>query len=196
MPLYCAAMGIEDYSKDALLSFIRQCVMTGVVNPATGRSRQNAARHLLPLTTEAEAADVRQLDVEELAGRFHKLEGASIRPESLRVYQRRLQAAIDDFMAWRCDPDAFSPSATPERTLFRRPDAESFVERSGEEQAREDLALDPPRKPGEVFPIPIREGVVVYVQNVPLDLTGGEAARICRVVRALVDDPDPAEDEQ
>ena len=181
-------MSGQDYSRDALLSFIKQCVMTGVLNPATGRSRQNAARHLLPLTTEDEALDVRRLDVSTLAGRFHKLEGSSIRPESLEVYQRRLQAALDDFLAFRQDPDAFTPSTEPERRFVQRPDADSFVPRDGAEAAREDLALDPPRRPGEVFPIPIRQGLVVYVQNVPLDMTTAEADKICRVIRALVEE--------
>lgn len=186
-------MSQDDYSREALLSFIKQCVMTGVLNPATGRARQNAARNLLPLTTEAEQRDVRLLDISDLAGRFHKLEGASIRPESLEIYQRRLQAALDDFLRWRASPDDFTPSGQAERERVTRPDSESFAPRDPRDEAREALALDPPRKAGEVFPIPIREDTVVYLQNVPLDLSAREADRICRVVRALVDGEEAGE---
>ena len=52
-------------------------------------------------------------------------------------------------------------------------------------QAREELALDPPRSPHEIFPVPLRDDLVVYLQNIPLDMTRTEAAKISAVVQAL-----------
>ena len=55
----------------------------------------------------------------------------------------------------------------------------------GQAQAREELALNPPRSPHHIFPVPIREDLVVYLQNVPLDLSQREARKICAVIQAL-----------
>ena len=55
----------------------------------------------------------------------------------------------------------------------------------GQAQAREGLALNPPRSPHDIFPIPIREDLVVYLQNIPLDMTRSEALKIAAVVQAL-----------
>ena len=55
----------------------------------------------------------------------------------------------------------------------------------GQAQAREELALNPPRSPHEIFPVPIREDLVVYLQNIPLDLTQEEARKVAAVIHAL-----------
>ena len=56
---------------------------------------------------------------------------------------------------------------------------------AGRALAREELALNPPRSPHDIFPVPIREDLVVYLQNIPLDMTGAEARKIAAVVQAL-----------
>ena len=55
----------------------------------------------------------------------------------------------------------------------------------GQAQAREELALNPPRSPHDIFPVPLREDLVVYLQNIPLDMTQAEARKIASVVQAL-----------
>lgn len=172
-----------DYSKDALLAFIRQCVDTGMLNPAAARSRQNAARQLLGFLDDSESQDLRSLDVNALADRVHKLEGSSIRPESLSIYRERLDATLADFLRWKEKPDGFSPRKDEQRALRKRPATGQFHEQSGEDKALEELRLNPPRK--EIFPIPLREGLVVYLQNVPADLTRAEAEKIGAVALAL-----------
>ena len=58
------------------------------------------------------------------------------------------------------------------------------------EKAKEELALNLPDNPTGVFPIPIRPDRVVYLQNLPLDLSSNEAKKIVAVVKALVDPDD------
>ncbi len=55
----------------------------------------------------------------------------------------------------------------------------------GQRQAREELALNPPRSPHNIFPVPLRDELVVYLQNIPLDMTQREASKIAAVVKAL-----------
>jgi len=181
-------MPSKDYSEASFLSFMRQSVVSGVVNPATLRARKLAAEHLFPELKPHERQDLRLVDVEELGARFHKLEDSSIRPESMAVYQSRLRDALADFIAWTDDPAGFTPRDSEQKQLRDMLRSEP----EGHRQAREELALNPPRNPHQIFPVPIREDHVVYIQNVPMDMTRREAERIAAVVRALAV---PEEDE-
>jgi hypothetical protein len=171
----------KDYSQKAFLEFLRQAAVSGITSPATARSRKLAAEQLMLQLKPHERLDLRQLDVEVLCSRFHKLQGSTIRPESIRVYGDRLSGAIKDFIAWTSDPTTFQSveGEKPEATLVAARDT------PGQAQAREELALNPPRSPHDIFPVPIRENLVVYLQNVPLDMTQAEANKIAAVVKAL-----------
>ena len=174
-------MPAKDYSEASFSNFMRQCVVSGLINPATLRARKLAAEQLMVELKSHERQDLRLVDLEELCARFHKLEGSTIRPESLEVYRTRLGDALADFISWTDDPEGFIPKESEVRVLkeqLRR-------EPENHKRAREELALNPPRNPHEIFPVPIREDLVVYVQNVPLDLTRREAEKIAAVVRAL-----------
>jgi hypothetical protein len=171
----------KDYSQKAFLDFLRQAAVSGISSPATARSRKLAAEQLLVQLKPHERADLRQLDVDELCSRFHKLQGSTIRPESIRIYSDRLSSAVKDFISWTEDPTAFRSveGEKPEALLV------AALDTPGQAQAREELALNPPRSPHDIFPIPIREDLVVYLQNVPLDMTRTEANKIAAVVQAL-----------
>jgi len=172
----------KDYSQTAFLKFLRQGAVTGMTSPATARSRKLAAEHLLIQLKSHERLDLRVLDVDELCSRFHKLQGSTIRPENIQVYKERLCSALKDFVSWTSDPAGFQSveGEKPEAVLVAARDTQ------GQAQAREELALNPPRSPHDVFPIPIRDDLVVYLQNVPLDMTRAEAGKIAAVVQALV----------
>jgi hypothetical protein len=181
-------MAEKDYSEAGFHGFLREAAVSGLYNPSTARARKLAAEHLLIQLKSHERTDMRLVDVDELVSRFHKIQGSTIRPESLDVYRSRLKDALADFISWTTDPGAFKP-----RESELRATRESLKEDSpGEARAREQLALDPPRRPHDIFPVPLREDLVVYIQNVPLDLTPKEAEKIASVVRALAD-PDAGE---
>lgn len=180
----------EEYTKDGLLRFLKEAAMAGLLNPATARSRRTAAEQLLTQLNEAEAADLREVDVDELCSRFHKLQGSSIRPEALKIYNSRLKAALADYFAYLGNPDEFVSVGGENRHLRKR----SGAVRTEEEQALEEIRLEVTDQPPDILPIPIRDDTVVYVQNLPLDLSRGEARRIARVVEALAADDAPTED--
>jgi hypothetical protein len=171
----------KDYSQTAFLKFLREGAVTGLTNPATARSRKLAAENLLIQLKPDERSDLRLLDVDELCSRFHKIQGSTIRPENLQVYNDRLCGALKDFIAWTSDPAGFKSveGEKPEAVVVAARDT------PGQAQAREELALNPPRSPHDIFPVPIREDLVVYLQNIPLDLSPAEARKIAAVVHAL-----------
>jgi hypothetical protein len=182
-------MADKDYTEAAFHAFMRESAISGLIKPATARARKLAAEQLLVELKSHERTDMRLVDVEELCSRFHKLQDSSIRPESLGLYQSRLKDALTDFLRWTEDPGAFIPRESEFKTTRKSLRQEA----PGETRAREELALDPPRSPHDIFPVPIREDLVVYIQNVPLDMTVKEADKIAAVVRALAD-PDAGDE--
>ncbi len=181
----------KDYSEASFSNFMRQSVVSGLIKPATLRSRKLAAEQLMVELKSHERQDLRLVDLEELCSRFHKLEGSSIRPESMDVYKSRFGDALRDFIAWTDDPKSFAPSESEHKVLREQWENEP----DGHQRAREELALNPPRNPHQIFPVPIREDLVVYIQNVPLDMTAREANKIAAVVRALAVLDETADDE-
>jgi hypothetical protein len=181
-------MAEKDFSQKAFLEFLRQSAVAGLSKPATARARKLAAENLLAQIKSHERIDLRLLDVDELCSRFHKLQGSTIRPETLQLYNERLSSGLKDFIAWTDDPAGFTSTEgdKPEAVVVAARDSE------GQAKAREELALDPPRSPHDIFPVPIREDLVVYLQNIPLDMSRAEAAKIAAVVQALAQ---PQEDE-
>jgi hypothetical protein len=178
-------MSQKIYSQEKLMDFIRNSARTGLINPSTALSRKKAAEQLLSQLDVAERQDLRLVDVDDLCSRFHKLQGSTIRPESLEIYRHRLEVALTDFIAWTDDPNLFSPIQRDfvggaVKTSDRRTPTR-------EEKAREELTLNLPDKPADIFPVPIRDDLVVYLHNVPLDLTEKEADKIVAVVKALAD---------
>ncbi len=171
----------KDYSQQAFLEFLRQGAVTGITKPATARSRKLAAEHLLVQLKSHERIDLRLLDVDELCSRFHKLQGSTIRPETIQLYNERLTSALKDFLSWTSDPSNFQSIEGEKQEAFVVADRDT----PGQAQAREELALNPPRSPHDIFPVPLREDLVVFIQNVPLDMTQAEARKIAAVVSAL-----------
>ena len=151
----------KDYSQVAFLEFLRLAAISGMISPAVARSRKLAAEQLL-----------QQLKPQERS---------TIRPENLQVYNERLSSGLKDFVSWTTDVTNFKSIEG------EKPESEIVAKRDNPDQAqaREELVLNPPRSPYDVFPVPLRDDLVVYIQNVPLDMTRTEASKIAAVIHAL-----------
>lgn len=183
-------MADDPYTTLRLLEFLRAAPEQGVLNPAVARSRVNACDQLFTVLTADERADIRQIDVDRLAGRLHKLEGSTVRPEVVDLYRTRVHEALVDYLAWLSNPKTF---ATISGHALRRDTRASRDAANAEEAgALEDIALATSERRKDYLSVPLREGVTVYITNLPLDLSAGEAGRIARVVAALAQ-PDAAE---
>lgn len=171
--------GETAYSAQALLKFLKDAGMEGRINPAAARARRNAVEQLAAELTDAERADVRSLDVDQLAARFHKLDGSSIRSEALALYVQRFRAGLTDFLAWSADPAVFqSVSSERARALPRGSISE-------EQRVAERIALAATETTSHMVPIPLRESCTVFVANLPSDLRREEAERIARIIQAF-----------
>ena len=181
-PVAGASAMTGDYSREGLLTFLRDAAVAGHLNPATARSRRNAAEQLFAQLSDAEAADLRQVDVERLKARVHDLQGDQIRPEVLDLYAERLRSALADYFRFVEAPDGFVASASAERGAARRRSPQS---RTQEQQALEQVRLGATNHRPDVLPIQLGRERVVYLHGVPVDLSAEEARRIARVIEAL-----------
>lgn len=180
-------MSDTQFTPESLLEFLREAPKQGLLNPAVARSRANAVDALFVELTEQEKADIRRIDLEKLCARLHKIQGSSIRPEVVSLYRTRAQEALTDYIAWLGDPKSFSSISA--HTLRR--DKRGFgseQENAQEAKALEETALATSDRRKDLIAVPLREGVTVYVTNLPLDLTAREASKISRVIEALADD--------
>ncbi|NBD96037.1 MAG: hypothetical protein GVY11_06150 [Gammaproteobacteria bacterium] len=182
------------YSVDRLLAFLKYAGMEGLVNPVSARSRRNAVEQLAVELTEAERGDLRNLDVDELASRFHKLEESSLRMEALELYAERFRLALADFLAWNENPASFDTVGSERaRAIPRGPGGRSGI--GPDQEVAERIALASTENPLNVVPVSLGENRTVHIAGLPLDLQAGEAEKICRVIRAFAND-ESGEDER
>lgn len=180
------------YSVDSLLKFLKYAGMEGLVNPASARSRRNAVEQLASELTEEERADLRQVDVDDLASRFHKLEESSLRLEALELYAERFRLALADFLAWSENPASFDTVGSERlRAIPRGPGGRSGI--GPDQEMAERIALESTDNPSNVVPVPLGENRTVHIAGLPLDLSAAEADKICRVVRAFASEADEGE---
>jgi hypothetical protein len=180
------------YTPERLMAFLRDAAMQGRVNPAVAKSRQAAIEQLFVELDDAERADIRRIDVDRLCQRLHKLQDSSIRPEVVMVYNKRVQAALADYFAWLDDPQGFS-SIGGDGFRKEKRHAPSDQEVAREQKALEEITLAASEWPADLVAVPLREDRVVYVQNLPLDLTAREARKIARVIQAMAQGADAAD---
>lgn len=175
----------ESYTAEALLNFLKQAGMEGLINPATARARRKALEQLAGELSDDERRDIRRIDVDELLSRFHKLEGSSIRSETLQIYGQRVAAALTEYFDWLENPETFTRSHRERLRAFSRGEG-----LTPEQKAAERATLESIENPSNVVPVPIRDNHVVYLANLPLNLDQEEADKIARVVRAFAEDGD------
>lgn len=175
-----------DYSLTSFMSFMDYLSDKHILNKNTAQSRKAAANKVFAVLDEAEAADLRQLDMEMVYRRFENKEGRSYKPETLQVYRSRLNTALSDFLSHVESPGQFKPrvksASSPTRTTTpktqRKGGASVGQEGDGQQHA--------PKTQGSALniPVPLREGVTVMISGVPADLTEAEAARLAAIMKA------------
>lgn len=183
------------YTEADLAGFLDWLGNKGLVKEATARARRISALKVLSALDDHEKLDLRNIDREVAFQRFVNKESKNFNPQSLATYRGRFNTAMDDFLRYKADPTSFKPG-TQQRTVRKgqEPGAaagkKSRGARATPAQSTPTAATSPPIPPSLtpgsiVFPIPLRQGVVVQIHNLPNDLTVAEAQRISAIVTAL-----------
>ena len=172
-----------DYSREGLMAFLDYLGTKGLMKKPTVSGRKAAAKALLGILSAEEAKDLSKLDLDQLTRRFSNLKGKDFKPQSLQVYKSRLASALEDFQNYRRNPLGFRPSLSPKKG---RASGSLPRKEVGEETVIDTSTRRPAPLADElIFPIPLRDGVVVRIACIPSDLTSAEARKIANVVLAL-----------
>lgn len=183
------------YSLNDLAKFLDWASSKGLLKQATAQSRKIAALRVLGALDPSEQEDLRGVDRDTAFHRFVNKDGNSFTPESLATYRSRFQIALEDFLRYREDPASFrfaaSKSSSARSGSSGKPKASestrgrSAAARNPATPAVAAQALPQTQHTDVVFPIPIRDGIVVRIHNLPSNLSKSEAQRIAAVVLAL-----------
>src|SRR5437763_9047814 len=103
-------MNEQARSREALADFQDYLAEKGLMEKNTAQSRKAAVTKVLGILDEVEAADITNLDIEDVIARFQILKGRGYTPASLTSYKSRLRSALDDFLSYLSNPLAFRPN--------------------------------------------------------------------------------------
>lgn len=182
---------MTDKSVSALLEFLDWTSEKGIMAKNTVSGRKAAVGNVLGVLDPEEKGDVSSIDLDGAMTRFINLEGKKYNTSSLNVYKSRTNAAINDFLSYIEDPLAFRPhsSKNEKKGLGTNPPKRIKRKQHKEPSTSPDESNAPVSvshsDSAKVFPIQIRENLVVRIHGLPFDLTPAEAERIASVVKAM-----------
>lgn len=171
-------------SREELLNFLDYLAEKGLMSPVTARSRKASANRVLSILSDEEAADITNLDIDQIMARFSNLEGRKYTPESLMTYKSRVKSAVEDFGAYLSNPLSFRPGAQPRdrRSAGNKLRREVSPRPTGTEPTHSEKE---PAAAANILNIPLRSDLIVRIQGLPFDITPAEAKKISNVILAM-----------
>lgn len=175
-------------SREALFEFLEYLGAKGLMASGTVQARRASAGKILGILGPEEAADVTNLDVDQIMSRFHNLEGRNYTPGSLATYRSRLTSTLEDFRSYLANPIAYRPNTQRQKPAKPSENIKRDSDRSQDRPAEASLRPVAPPPSAGVIPIPIRADLIVQIHGIPFDLTRAEAQRVANVILALSND--------
>jgi hypothetical protein len=171
-----------EYSLAELFAFLDHAADRGLMATATAKALAVASRRVFAVLSDDEQHDLRVVDLDSVVKRFTNKNAKDFTPQSLRVYGQRATKAIDQFFTWRNDPAGFSVktrSTVASRRRTSPADPASLMQPAGAP------ATVAGAYGGFESSVPIRQGRVVTISNLPADLTKAEADRLAEFIKML-----------
>lgn len=178
---------MSERSLPALLEFLDWTSEKGIMAKNTVAGRKAAAGKVLGVLDPEEQADVTAIDLDSTMTRFFNLHGKDYNTSSLNVYKSRTNAAINDFQEWLADPLAYKPQSSKVEKKAAKKSLKKETPKSGPAVTETGpVSASPSQSTAvNVFPIQIRENLVVRIHGLPFDLSKPEADRIANVIKAM-----------
>lgn len=190
-------MTTADFSKAAVFRYLDNVTRQGILNVNTSGGLRAAATKLLEDLADEE--DVRNVDVEGMAIRYHNKHPGDLSTDSLRVYKKRVARLLKDFSQYTSDPLTFKPKARSlSKSAAEKPTVRagnSKIEKTAESESN--TAASSQTSGNAVatksllsLPYPLREDFVAQVV-IPRNITSEEAKRLCAFITTLAIDFKP-----
>ena len=175
----------KTYTEADLIGFIDYLAKKNLMKGATAQSRKIAALKVLSALDDHEKLDLRNVDRDHAYQRFVNKLGNDFTPGSLLTYRSRFNSALDDFIHYQADPGTFKSGSKQRRSHKSKESANLPKKKAGKAvKPRGEVDIPPPTSNSFDCKIPLRDGVVVQIHNLPNDLTVAEALRISSIVNA------------
>ena len=177
----------NEYSIDELLGFLNHAHERGFMPSPTAKALAVASRNVFGILADAEKADVRALDMADVIKRFSNKRGHEFNPSSLTAYGLRVQRAVKLFVDWRGNPASFTVKTRSTKNAARKERSSIPVDSAPlprTEATRGGVASSPDEDSFETS-VPVRQGQLITISNVPKNLTAAEAARLAEFVKML-----------
>ncbi len=173
------------YSEVELLSFIDYLSSKSLLPSSTASGRKAAVLKILAALDSEEKTDLRNLDIEQTFQRFSNKFGKEFTPQSLITYKSRFNSALSDFFKYHENLAGFKTGATKKQPKENGSETKASSKKSSAKASRAPLAPPPPAEsPSYVLQIPISNGTLVEIRNLPMDLTEADATKIAAVIKA------------
>lgn len=183
------------HSLEDLLDFLSHAGERGLMPTATAQALGVASRNVFSVLDDAERSSLPFDDLEGVIRRFNNKRARDFNPASLKEYGRRVRRAVELYQQWKNDPANFTvktratntskkrdkPTDRPANATQRGSTSES-IESSGGATSAPVIAE---AVAGYRTAFPVRPGHVVVVENIPFDLSQGEAERLAQFIRLL-----------
>lgn len=175
------------YELTELLKFLDYLSEKGMLNKNTAVSRKAASNKMLGILDAVEQADVRDINLDDVAARFGNLEGRKYTPQSLQVYKSRVATALADFLRYKNNPATFKTKPGGGAIKLLKSTGSNL--QSASTQPNIDMPsadFSPHRIPSIDIPVPLRTNCIIQINGIPVDLKPSEAKKIAAVIFAMV----------
>jgi hypothetical protein len=183
-----------------MVEFFERAAGRGELNRTTALGIRTTARKVLAVESEdLSSVDLRGLDIDDLLGRFVRLNKADYSEGSIETYRSRFRLGIAMYLAWLDnDPDWKSAGRTAAKRTARQPAANmragSRTPRERPDKKAEPGTSEPPPSAAAyasasanrvmTYDVPLRPDLVVRL-TLPIDLTAMDAKRLSNFINAL-----------
>ena len=173
-------MNDEMFSFSEFEKFLNDLPNLGLVNEATARNLRDASTRLLATHEAGFDEDVRDLDIDVVVNQYSETSGVEVSNASLQSYKSRLSSAIKKFIDYQ--KDVFGDDDQAEVT-------NTFKKKRNQKKTSTSSMGAMPSEVNDIktfdLPIPIRDGLILTVGKMPLDLTNDEAERIATIIKSF-----------
>lgn len=180
---------MSELNKQSLLEFLDWAGEKGLMRKANAQNMKVACNAVLGVLEESESEDLSKINLDSVFQRYENLNSLNAKPETMKVYRRRLRSAIGEFISYNNDRTNWRPSAG-QRT-------NSSIKKTKQKKERPShTRVDDPNEPlidgilDDVSKIthqfPLRQDVIVSITGIPFDVTRHEMGRLTAYVSNLV----------
>lgn len=182
------------YSKEALLRFLDFVGEKGLLTKQNAQNWRVATSKILDDLSQAEQQDVRKIDIETAFRRFANRTSGKFNPATLGEYRRRATLAIQNFVDYAGNPEAYKPRSKPVAKKGEKKDPKNV-----KRLFAKPLSESEPQIPSGEFPrtgsslameYPLRENFLAQIV-IPRDMTADEGRRLSAFIMTLARDFKP-----